>query len=140
MLQQDYLDEIAEQAELKSWIAAEYEAGHAARISGHARSKDQTVCWRMGWHDADVSLTLDAGDQDSGQITGGHILGWSLYALGQLARRKGLPFAEDSSEVWKRGWIQMDIHLGVPGTRGASEPILVAVPVQFVPSNCVSPR
>ena len=117
LLQQDDLDDIAEQADLKVWIPAEYEAGHAARISGAARSKTETVCWRMGWQDADVSMA-----QDFGQIMPGRaqVLGWSLYAVGQLARRNEFPFAEDSAEVWKRGWIHMDIHLGVFGARAAS--------------------
>lgn len=122
MLQQEDLDDVAEQANLKIWMPAEYEAGHAARRNGVARSKAETICWRMGWQDADVSMK-----QDCGQITpgGAQVLGWSLYAVGQLAYRNGLPFAEDSAEVWKHGWIQMDIYLGVSGARTASELILL---------------
>jgi hypothetical protein len=124
----DYVDDVAEQAELTVWVSAEYEAGHAARLSGLARSESETVCWRMGWQDAD-SLTQEARDQDALDQTArrsARVLGRSLYALGRIARANGLPFGVDSPEAWKHGWIQMDIHLGISDPRNAPELILLA--------------
>jgi hypothetical protein len=125
------LDDIAEQAELKIWVSAEYEAGRAACLDGLARSESETICWRMGWQDADISLTQDTGCQDQqGQSSVGldPLLGWSLYTVGRIARAKGLPFGVDSPEAWKYGWIQMDIHLGVSDARNAHELILFRRP------------
>jgi hypothetical protein len=123
----DYVDDVAEQAELTIWVSAEYEAGRAARLGGLARSVSETVCWRMGWQDADISLTQEARDQDAldqAARRSARVLGWSLYALGRIARANGLPFGVDSPEAWKHGWIQMDIHLGISDPRNAPELIL----------------
>ncbi len=125
--QREYVDDIAEQAELKVWVSAEYEAGFASRLNGSARLRSETICWHMGWQDANISLTQEARDQsalDQPSTINARVLGWSLYTLGRIARANGLPFGIDSPEVWKHGWIQMDIQLGVSDPRNASELIL----------------
>lgn len=125
--QQDHVNDVAEQAELKVWVPAEYEAGRAARVGGVARFENETVCWRMGWQDADISLAQDAGDQDVLErfsLGRAPFSGWSLYTLGRIARANSLPFGADSPEAWKYGWIQMDIDLGVSDRRNLLELIL----------------
>ncbi len=129
--QRGYVDDITEQAELKIWVSAEYEAGFSARLDGTERSGSETICWRMGWQDADISLTQEARDQsalDQPSTINARVLGWSLYTLGRIARANSLPFGVDSPEAWKRGWIQMDIQLGISDPRNVSGLILFRRP------------
>jgi hypothetical protein len=125
--QQHHLIDVAEQADLKIWNLAEYEAGHAARLGGLALSKCHTICWRMGWQDADILFMQDASahevpDRSFLDSTPPQL--WSLYALGRIARANGLPFGVDSPEAWKYGWVQMDIDLGVSNPQNPAELIL----------------
>jgi hypothetical protein len=108
-------------AGLKKWETTEYAAGYRARLSAIPDSDVAHHCWRVGWEDADTEMlesarhkrVLAEGTEDNYSETWG-----LLFDGGGDARMNGIPFDDDRTNPWKKGWIETDINLGINGAEG----------------------
>jgi hypothetical protein len=110
-------------AALKHWDREEYAAGYRARFSDIPDFETSHPCWRCGWEDADTEVlesarhrkALAEGREDHFENTWGN-----LCDSGEEARANGIPFEEERTEPWKKGWIAVDIKLGMLAEREQS--------------------
>lgn len=104
--------------ERDKWDSVEYAAGYRARLTAIPNSEEAHHCWRCGWDDADTEMlelarhrkALAEGREDDYPETWG-----LLFDAGGDARVNGIPFDDERTAPWKKGWIETDINLGVHG-------------------------
>ena len=93
-------------------VSDQYDAGYAARFRDEAMCVGATANWQAGWSDANRELGRFEEAFTPAQVS------LPFFGTGEEARRRGLPFDPSCSEAWKRGWVEADIALGLPGTAG----------------------
>ncbi|NYF91413.1 hypothetical protein HDF08_003515 [Edaphobacter lichenicola] len=67
---------------------------------------------RSCWSQLDTPKVLEEGGEDNFVETWG-----LLFYAGSQAKANGIPFDSARSDLWKEGWICVDISLGMLGEK-----------------------